>query len=276
MIKDKGYDVEEVGGDGDIDRIVNGHTLQLKTPNASGTKKNQVEFKTHKTHGAKSERESIEYYHSDESFADYLVGLISYRPLRIIFLKKEELPRHPNDSQRIQSPFKIIWDAHPGLNAFERIGLNRSQLNESIAPYLTSSNELLPLSSNRIGLSTNVILDTILNPTNFRIWDMAIRGFAKEIAFIELLNEQRIVNVKPNNQYRNDGRANKSDLMLITTEGKPIFAQVKGLSVNNCRFNGFSSLVGIETQLTRGRGVSKLEVIRNRLSEKNILDRGVS
>lgn len=253
MIIDGGYEIQEVGGDDDVDRIVNGFSLQLKTPNAGGTRGNQVEYKTHKTHGAKSERESMEYYHSVETFADYLVGLVSYRPLRIIFFSKDELPRHPNDHNRIRSPFRISWEDHQGLNAFQRIGVKRFQVNEIAAPYLASKKELLSLSTNRVGLSSDVILSTILNPKNFRIWDMSIRGFAKEVAFTELLNEHGVINLKPDNQYRTDGRANKSDLMLITTKGELKFLQVKGLSVNNCKFAGRTSTVAIETQLTRGR-----------------------
>lgn len=253
MIIDSGYEVQEVGGDDDVDRIINGFALQLKTPNAGGTRGNQVEYKTHKTHGAKSELESMEYYHSIDTFADYLVGLISYRPLRIIFLNKDELPRHLNDHNRILSPFRITWEGHQGLNAFQRIGIKRFQVNEIATPYLVSNKELLSLSANKVGLSSDVILSTILNPKNFRIWDMSIRGFAKEVAFTEFLNEHGVINQKPDNQYRVDGRANKSDLMLITTKGELKFLQVKGLSVNNCKFAGRSSVVAVETQLTRGR-----------------------
>lgn len=66
--------VEDVGGDGDVDLIINGHHAQLKTPNLGGCKGDVLEYKTHKTHSAKSEKESLSYYHSIESFADFFVG----------------------------------------------------------------------------------------------------------------------------------------------------------------------------------------------------------
>lgn len=84
LILDMGYDVTEVGGDDSVDRIVNDITLQLKTPTMSGTRGNFVQYKTHKTHGAKSETESVNYYSKVNNFADYLVGLIEYNPLKII------------------------------------------------------------------------------------------------------------------------------------------------------------------------------------------------
>lgn len=253
MMDDSGYIVQEVGGDDDVDRIMNGISLQLKTPNSGGTRGMQVEYKTHKTHGAKSEKESLEYYHSVDTFADYLVGLISYKPLRIIILSKSELPRHPKDHDRIQSPFKITWESHIGFNAFQRIGVNLLQLSESVAPYLEKKQELLPLSANKIGVTSDIILGTILKPKNFRIWDMSIRGFARETAFREMLDKNHIINIKPDNTYRRDGRANKSDRMLITQNGEAGFLQIKGLSVLHCSFLGKKSTVAVETQLTRGR-----------------------
>jgi hypothetical protein len=105
LVEACGQEVIEVGGDEAVDRIVNGIKLQLKTPTLAGTKGRLVQYKTHKTHGAKSELESLDYYHHKAEFADYLVGLISYSPLRILFLKKDELPTHLQSPEHIISPF---------------------------------------------------------------------------------------------------------------------------------------------------------------------------
>lgn len=70
LIESCGQESEGIGGDSGIDRIVNGITLQLKTPTAAGTKGPYVQYKTHKTHGAKSEQGSYDYYHTVDEFAD--------------------------------------------------------------------------------------------------------------------------------------------------------------------------------------------------------------
>lgn len=141
-----GQEVIEVGGDTGVDRIVNGQKLQLKTPTLAGTTSTQVQYKTHKTHGAKSELESFDYYYRKEKFADFLVGLISYSPLRIIFLSRDELPTHPESPEHIISPFTVGWTKHQGLNAFKLIGIDNIDLcSDHLRP--DPEKELLPLCS---------------------------------------------------------------------------------------------------------------------------------
>jgi len=252
LVSDNGYEVVEVGGDNGIDLIVNGNTLQLKSPYVAGSKGSVVQYKTHKTHGAKSEDESLEYYHSASDFADYLVGLVSYSPMRVIFLQRTELPRHPRARNKILSPFEVRWDNHPGLNAFDRIGIDRIDL--STSRYLCSDpvSELLPRSAQKLNVKTGIILNTILKKVNFRIWDMSIRGFAREVYFQDYLREHRIAVYNPTSCRAQ--RGDKADLALCRkSDGKLHFLQVKGVSLNNCQFTGKSSTVAVETQLTRGR-----------------------
>lgn len=251
LIAQSGYKSEIIGGDGDIDRKVNGRTLQLKTPYEAGTSGEVVQFKTHKTHGAKSERESMEYYHDIDSFAEYLVGLVSYNPLNILILKRDELPTHPKDKKRIASPFKINnWGTHPALNAFERLGIR--SIRETSAIYKIKGKEAMPLSSEKLGIPTDILLNTILMKSNFRVWDMLIRGMAVEIAFSSLLENSGVLKLKPDNKYRTDDRANKSDLVLVE-EKNYCFVQVKGVSIRQCNFRNADPVIGVETQLTRGR-----------------------
>ena len=250
VISQSGHEITEIGGDGDIDRIVNGFSLQLKTPNVAGTVGKKVQFKTHETHGAKSEIESSAYYHSVEHFADYFVGLISYNPFNVIILSRDELPTHSIFSEKIISPFTLIWENHKGLNNFERIGVKNYSIDSTVFMSNSFENELLPRCSELLGLKSDVVLNTILNESNFRIWDMSIRGFAREVAFKLFLESN---NVKP---YKSDvrrERADKADLALKMKGGIFYFLQMKGLSVNNCRFSGSNSVISVETQLTRGR-----------------------
>lgn len=251
LVKAAGFDVTDVGGDGNVDLIVNGIKLQLKTPYSAGTSGKIVQYKTHKTHGAKSERESMDYYHDAEEFADFLVGLISYEPLNIIFISREELPRHAKSTKHILSPFIVEWQTHEGLNNFKRIAIDKIELTSSLHFPVDLKNELLPKSAARLNLTTNIILDTILFQSNFRIWDMAIRGWAREVAIRKFLVQSKVnwvhsVSVK---KIRGD----KSDFALKKKTGGYDFFQVKGVSTNNCSFNGKKSVLATETQLTRGR-----------------------
>ncbi len=250
ILTENEFEVFQMGGDNVIDLKVNGHTLQLKTPNMAGTNNRYVQYKTHKTHGAKSELESIDYYHDISHFADFLVGLISYEPFVVVFLNQDEIPRHKLNNSKIESPFTIEWPAHAGLNNFKRIGLesiNLSSVNHLPTDPLMES---LPKSSKRLNLKSEIVLDTILTDGNFRIWDMSIRGFAREVAIKNLLEKFNIKLLNP--VALRPLRGDKADF-AVNISGVNIFFQVKGISTNNCRFSGETSLVATETQLTRGR-----------------------
>jgi len=252
LLTTRGHEVSTVGGDRSVDLVVNGRTLQLKTPYKAGTKGKIVSFKTHKTHGAKSELESMEYYHDVRSFPEFLVGLVSYAPLRILLLTQDELPRHPLDGDRILSPFSVDWSQHQALNAFSRIGIDGVDESSYADLIPETDGELLPISARELRLRTEIILNTILSEPNFRVWDMSIRGFAREVYFNDWLDAHGIARFEPS-ECR-DERALKADLALKDAiSGECRLFQVKGLSVNNCRFDGEESVVAVETQLTRGR-----------------------
>jgi hypothetical protein len=103
VLSSNGYESQDVGGDGDVDLVVNGKELQLKTPNMSGTSSTQFEYKTHKTHGPKSEKESMDYYHKVSDFADYFVGLISYDPFKVFVIPKYYCPLNINPRSEFAS-----------------------------------------------------------------------------------------------------------------------------------------------------------------------------
>ena len=247
ILREGGYSSEVVGGDTEIDRVVHGKKLQLKTPTESGTKGNLVQFKTHKTHGAKSEMESMDYYSTVDHFADYLVGLISYEPLNILIMSPDELPRHKLSERHIQSPFTLDWSKAKGLNAFDRIGVDFSKIKRFGQD---TDNELLPRTASKIGVDSGVILRTILSQPNFRIWDMSIRGFIREQVFKESLNSSGVATMNPMESGR--PRADKADLAIKVRDGL-IMMQMKGVSTNNCNFDIEDPEIATETQLTRGR-----------------------
>lgn len=238
---------KEIGGDTEIDREVNGLTLQLKTPYKAGSTDKYVQYKTHKTHGAKSEQESLDYYSKVEHFADYLIGLISYEPLAIAFLPKADLPKHGKDNRYILSPFKFHIEKDK-INRFDILGINNVKIPGGI---FNGDNELLPKASKALNLNSEILIDTILNASNFRLWDMNIRGFAREFSFLAFLKRNNVVAFNP--AIAGLPRPEKSDAALKTIDGTPVRFQVKGVTSKGCAFIEKNVKVDIETQLSRGR-----------------------
>lgn len=254
LLKNNGYYSKDVGGDTDVDLEINGFTLQLKTPNVGGTTFSKVQYKTHKTHGAKSLLEADDYLHTIDSFADFLVGLISYSPFKVYILPKYELPRWKKNNKYIESPFTLPIPTGRNdepvfryINNFDLLKLKITDTKIDIKP---SSCELMPRTSSALGLSTELIVDSIMRQCNFRVWDMSIRGFTRERGLEKWLRNNQIpFSTKPS-LFRSE-RTDKADIVLI--KDRPIFIQVKGLTVNGCKFAGSNSLLDVETQLSRGR-----------------------
>ena len=252
-----GADIQPVGGDSNVDRIINERDVQIKTLYMAGTNlgKGITSYKCHKTHGAKSEREGAEYYELASEYPDIVVGLVSLSPFRILVLLNEEIPRHQIFSDRLLSPFKVNFPGHPGLNNFSRLGIESAP---NATKILVSENpEFLPLTATAVGeslglgapLRPDIILETILTEENFRIWDMSVRGFMRETVFQDRLTNNGS-KVHPAGLFKR-ARSNKTDGLLINIKGVRAYFQMKGLSVNNCNFE--TGDVGIEVQLSRGR-----------------------
>ncbi|HIV19493.1 MAG TPA: hypothetical protein IAC82_09365 [Candidatus Merdivicinus intestinigallinarum] len=239
----------EVGGDTDIDRVVNGHTLQLKTPYAKGCSEGIVSYKPHKTHGAKSGRESVGYYHRVCDFADYLVGLVSYDPFTVLIVPRESLPRVHEYSEYIQSPMYLKTDSC-WTNQYWQLGIEKNMEfpGKLLSP---GENECLPKSSSLMGLKSDYILRAIFIKDNFRIWDMNLRGFIREHVLFKMLEENRIQVYPPTVTGRK--RPDKCDAALKTRGGRYVGFQVKGLTWSGTVFKGADTAIDCETQLSRGR-----------------------
>jgi len=243
--------VSEVGGDANIDRLINGLSLQLKTPTVQGSSDSQVVYKTHKTHGAKSEQESMSYYSRVDEFADYLVGLVSYDPFKVVFIDRENLPRIETNANYIQSPFTFdLIENSEAINKFDAIGVGRFNVPSDFFSF-DSSKELLPLTAKSLGLKTDIIVDSILRESNFRIWDMNIKGFARELAVRHFLEMAGITIYDPS--VAGKPRPEKSDLALLSKQNNFVRFQVKGITLRGSKLDGENSIIDIETQLSRGR-----------------------
>ena len=251
MMRYNGISCEDIGGDSDIDLIVNGVPTQLKTQYAAGCSENIVSYKTHKTHGAKSELESLDYYHKVSDFADYLIGLVTLEPFQVVIIPREELPRVSADSRYIQSPMFIDISNRHYINQFKRLGIyQRMAFPEDVVSL--SRDEILPLSAAAMSMRSEYILEAIFREENFRIWDMNMRGFIRENALSSAFDEHGVSVFSPT--VTGLPRPEKSDLVLQRRRnGQYVRFQVKGLTYSGCRFDGRDSRIDCETQLSRGR-----------------------
>ena len=114
-----------------------------------------------------------------------------------------------------------------------------------------SSKELLPLTAKSLGLKTDIIVDSILRESNFRIWDMNIKGFARELAVRHFLEMAGITIYDPS--VAGKPRPEKSDLALLSKQNNFVRFQVKGITLRGSKLDGENSIIDIETQLSRGR-----------------------
>ncbi len=240
----------EIGGDTDIDRMINNYSLQLKTPYVKGCSEGIVSYKTHKTHGAKSQTESVDYYHKVEDFADFLVGLVSYEPFTVLIVPKESLPRvleHPN---HIQSPMYLKTDNPTINNNFKQLGITQRMCfpNNLLTP---TDNECLPISSDLLQLKSDYILRSIFIKDNFRIWDMNMRGFIREHILLKHLMANSI-RAYPTNITGLE-RSDKCDLVLKDINNNYVRFQIKGLTWNGTTLDGINTTIDCESQLSRGR-----------------------
>lgn len=240
----------ELGGDTDIDRIINNYTLQLKTPYINGCSDGIVSYKTHKTHGAKSQMESVDYYHKVDDFADFLVGLVSYEPFTVLIVPKISLPRVLEHSNYIQSPMYLNIDDSAINNNFKQLGIKQKMYfpTNLLSP---TNNECLPISSKLLHLKSDYILRSIFIKNNFRIWDMNMRGFIREHILLKQFVAHRIKTYPTT--ITGLERSNKCDLVLKNLNNEYIRFQVKGLTWNGTTLDGIDTTIDCESQLSRGR-----------------------
>ena len=240
---------EEVGGDSDYDFQILGKTLQLKTKYKQGCKHGVVAYKTHKTHGAKSKSESDEYFHLANTFADYLVGHVSYDPFEVLIIPRDAIPRRENDAELLDSPVKFEIEQYKQyLNNFTQLSISDDITYPTIINL--GNKELLPRTAEAIGVRSNYIIDAIFRPENFRVWDMNLRGFIREKHFANVSRQHNVVSIDP--RLITD-RPEKVDIALVAENGENVRFQVKGITSQKSYFNGIQSTLNCETQLSRGR-----------------------
>ena len=261
-----GSTVTIVGGDSDIDFIVNGHEAQVKGRHERGTNLEQerVSFKVHRTHGAAvSLAAGTDYLPLAEGYPEFLVGLVRIVPFEVLILRSiNEIPRDPGHGDRLMSPFRINdYTQHSAFNAFSRLNVNRG--GDPLQYISSGSNTFFPLTgaalAERLGLSEpladEIILNSIYSPEHFRVWDMAIRGHLRETVFRDTLENLGVGVVDESTNDR--VRAPYRDLTLREASTSNLVAfQVKGLTMDECDFD--IGVVGVEVRTSHSDATDEL------------------
>ena len=114
--------VEDGEGDSDVDLIVNGRRLQLKTRAKGSTKENiVVGVSLHKTHG--NEQRPYNLYSLNNPTFDFLV--VKHPVSGNFIIPYNEIPKNPNWEGYLADPAKIPWDSD-WLNNYGLLGLEGS------------------------------------------------------------------------------------------------------------------------------------------------------
>lgn len=248
LLEANGLKVTSGTGDDIVDMKVNGTTLQLKTPYWRGTKNGKIiAYRFHKTHGPERFPDVL---YSPEEFADFLVGLTP--DFKVLICQKSALPLSRTYSGKISDPVKFPWD-NEWIGRFDLIGVNLKVKPEE----LKYSNKLLPKTGAVLRLSDMEIIETIMNPVNFRLLEQNLKGQLREYICVEELKCRGIVLHPPIVSTFSTAPGVKLDGTL--DDGRKI--QIKGItrSISNGR------LLGVEIKGSHGR-------IPNRLYKPDAFD----
>lgn len=247
---ERGYSLTRVGGDNVVDRIYKGKTLQLKTPFLNGTIENKiVRYKMHKTHG--SERKPLCYYKKEE-FADFLVAL--HPTNGVIICPKEKLLTRGEVSSRldyknyIADPLPFDWNTK-WLNRYDLLGIDIKD-SPKITEHSKGENILFPKTILKIGFTDYDIVHSILDESNFRIWEQLIKGSVREFHFRKFAAQSQVKLFESTEGELNGRERQKVDFLLENG----IKIQVKGLTRGMCT----NKVLGCETQCSHGRVPTRL------------------
>ena len=235
------HKIKSVGGDDAVDRILDGKTLQLKTPYFNGTKHGvKVAFALHKTHGMEKRPHNL---YKEENFADFLIG--QHPDGSIIICPKEEIPKNRDYpgrdwSEYLADPVIFDWNTK-WKNRFDLLGIDLKEI-----PDITNEkeNKLFPKIGKEVNLSDFDIIKTIMQPENFRVLEQNLKGSIRELHFESACKKRGIVlfDVPPERKTRE-----KIKIDFIDGNNKKI--QVKGRTKSLCK----GKIIGVEVKGSHGR-----------------------
>jgi hypothetical protein len=245
LMRLSGYECKKKGGDNVVDRVLNNHTLQLKTPYEIGTTNGeQVAYRMHKTHGAETYPDAL--YRQSE-FADYLVGWHPDKTKGLVICPSKNLKTRAEINPKLKwgeyiaDPVPFEWNT-PWLNRWDLLGVDKTRL---VFPDV-ESNKILPKTSRAVGFSDIEIIRAVVSRENFRVWQQLIVGSVREYHFLSYV-EQNGVSMKEPTDLDTRGKE-KVDYVYDGSGGR-VRIQVKGLTRGICRGN----ILGCETQGSHSR-----------------------
>ena len=241
LMKFHGYEIKSVGGDDTVDRILNGKTLQLKTPYNNGTKKDiKVAFALHKTHGVEKRPHNL---YKPETFAEFIIG--QHPNGNLIICPKDKIPKNEQYPGRkwpeyLADPVIFNWE-NEWINRFDLLNVKIDKIPSKLN---TKKNILFPRIGKIVDLSDEDIVFTIMQPENFRVLEQNLKGSIRELHFDEACKNEGIelTDVPHENATRE-----KIKVDFIAPNGKKI--QVKGRTKTLCNEN----IIGVEVKGSHGR-----------------------
>jgi len=241
LMKKLGHKIEPVGGDDTVDRVLNGKTLQLKTPYNNGTKKDvRVSFALHKTHGLEKRPHNL---YKPETFADFLIG--QHPDGSIIICPKDQIPTNAEFPGRawpeyLADPVSFEWNTK-WKNRFDLLGIKLDKI-----PDLANEeeNKLFPKIGKETDLTDFEIVMTIMQPENFRVLEQNLKGSIRELHFDSACDKRKI---KLTDVPKESKTREKIKVDFIAPNGKKI--QVKGRTKTLCD----GKIIGVEVKGSHGR-----------------------
>ena len=231
---------EDGVGDSDIDFIVNGYKLQLKTPDKGTTKDGvKVGVALHKTHGDETRPNNL-YKVSNPTF-DFLVAFHPVSGIYIIPFK--EIPRNNKYPEHLADPASFDWNSE-WLNHWELLGFKDSK-GKTIDDRQIPLNTELPCLSSETYLEDFEIIAMLCKPQYFRAAVMGLKGNIKEHWFKSRLMELKLIIENPTESYA------KHDLKVLNKNNYLKKVQVKGTSKHMCSIENMT--IGFEIMGTHGQ-----------------------
>jgi hypothetical protein len=235
---------EDGVGDSDIDFILNGYKLQLKTPDKGTTREGvKVGVALHKTHGDETRPNNL--YKSNNPTFDFLVA---FHPQSGIFIiPYNEIPRHNKYPEHLADPAQFDWNSE-WLNHWELLGFDNSR-GKTLDDRTVPQDSELPLLSAETFLEDFEIIEMLCKPQYFRAAVMGLKGNIKEHWFKYRLRELNYHIEHPTESYA------KYDVKLLNKRKELKRVQVKGTSKNMCSIEKMT--IGFEIMGTHGQFPSR-------------------
>lgn len=248
--------VFKVGGDSSTDRVVQGkngkkYTVQIKTLISKGIKKNEhFTVSLHKTHGQEKRPKNlypIEWpcricEHDGQPFPDFLV--VPHPTKGIIIIPKENIPESKSYRGHLADPVKFKWE-NEWINRWDLLGYDEFK-GKSLQRTEVPEQKIFKKISKKTLLTDEEILMTWLEPENFRMIDMNLRGNLREPILTDIFKDKGVILENPEVTYSKYDRISKPG-------GKRI--QIKGPSKHLTDLS--KNIIGAEVMGTHGKNANR-------------------